>query len=55
MVVYNPSIFEETEIGEAEDFGLSFFLLLTLDVLTQTHDKGAGKDGELGGCTLELR
>jgi hypothetical protein len=39
MVVYEPSIFEESEISEAEDFGWSFLLLLNLDVLTQTHGK----------------
>jgi hypothetical protein len=33
VVVYEPSIFEESKISEAEDFGLSFLLLLNLDVL----------------------
>ncbi len=54
VVVYKPSIFKETEILEAEDFGLSFLLLLNLNVLTQMHGKEEGKDGELQGCRLEL-
>jgi hypothetical protein len=54
VVVYNPSIFEEAEIWEVEDFGLSFPLLLTLDVLAQTHGEEKGKDGELQDCTLEI-
>jgi hypothetical protein len=33
VVVFEPSIFEESEILEAEDFGLLFFLLLNLEVL----------------------
>ncbi len=39
MVVYELSIFEESEVLEAEDFGLSFLLLLNLDVLARTHGK----------------
>ncbi len=33
VVVYEPSVFEESEILEVEDFCLSFLLLLNLDVL----------------------
>jgi hypothetical protein len=33
VVVYKPSIFEESKILEVEDFGLLFLLLLNLDVL----------------------
>ncbi len=47
MVVYEPAIFEESEILEAEDFGLLFLLLLNLDVLAQMHGKEEGKNGEL--------
>ncbi len=54
VVVYEPSIFEELNILEVEDFGLSFLLLLNLDVLTQTHGEEEGRDGELRDCTLEL-
>jgi hypothetical protein len=52
VVVYEPSIFEISKILEAEDFGLSFLLLLNLDVLAQTHGEEEGKDGELRDCTL---
>ncbi len=55
VVVYKPSIFEESKISEAEDFGCLFLLLLNLDVLAQMHGKEEGKDGELQDCTLELR
>ncbi len=55
VVVYEPSIFEESKILEAEDFSSSFLLLLNLDVLARTHGKEEGKDGELCDCTLKLR
>ncbi len=55
MVVYEPSIFEESKISEAEDFGLLFLLLLNLDVLARMHGKEEGMDGELQVYTLELR
>ncbi len=54
MVVYEPSIFEESKILKAEDFGSLFLLLLNLDILARTHGEEKGKDGELRDCTLEL-
>jgi hypothetical protein len=55
VVVYEPSIFEESKILEAEELGSLFLLLLNLDVLAQTHGKEEGMDVELQDCTLELR
>jgi hypothetical protein len=55
VVVYKRSIFEESKILEAKDFGSLFFLLLNFDILTRTHGKEESKDGELRYCTLELR
>ncbi len=55
MVVYKPSIFEESEILEAEDFGSLFLLLLNLDARIQTHGKEEGMNGVLQDCNLELR
>ncbi len=52
-VVYKPSFFEELEILEVEDFGLSFLLLLNLDILAPMQGKEEGKDGELRDCTLD--
>jgi hypothetical protein len=54
VVVYEPSIFEELEILETEDFGSLFLLLLNLDILAQAHGIEEGKNGELQDCTLEL-
>ncbi len=54
MVVYKPSIFEESEILEAEDFGSLFSMLLNLDIFPHAHGKRECKDGELQDCTLEL-
>jgi hypothetical protein len=53
-MVYKPSIFEELDILEVEDFSLSFLLLLSLDVLTQMNGKKEGRDGELQDCILDL-
>jgi hypothetical protein len=47
VVVYEPSIFEESKILEAKDFSSLFLLLLNLDILAQMHGKEEGKDGEL--------
>jgi hypothetical protein len=47
IVVYKPSIFEESEISDTEDFGLSFLLLLNLDALAQMHGKEEGHNDEL--------
>ena len=54
IVIDKPSGFEESEILEAKEFGLSFLLLLNLDILARTHGKEEGKNGELRDCTLEL-
>jgi hypothetical protein len=47
VVVDEPTIFEESKVLEAKDFGLSIFVLLDFDVLTQMHGKEKGKNGEL--------
>ncbi len=47
VVVYEPSVFEESKVLEAKDSGSSCVLLLDFDVLARTHDKEIGKNGEL--------
>ncbi len=53
-MVDKPSVFEEMEILELEDFGSLFLLLRYFDILAKTHGKEEGKNGELQDCTLEL-
>jgi hypothetical protein len=48
VVVYEPSIFEESEVLEAEDFGLSFLLLLNLDV----HERTAKNRARMVSCKI---
>ncbi len=45
VVVHEPSVFEESKVSEAKDFGLLFVLLLDFDVLSRTHGKEKGKNG----------
>ena len=54
VVVYELSIFEESKISEAKDFGSPFLLFLDFDVLARTHGKEEGKNGELQYSTLQL-
>ena len=53
-MVYELSVFEESKVSEAKDFGLSFVLLLDSDVLARTHGKEKGKNGELQYSTFQL-
>ncbi len=46
VVVDELTVFEESKVSEAKDFGLSFFVLLDFDVHAQTHGKEKGKNGE---------
>jgi hypothetical protein len=55
IVANEPTVFEESKVLEAKDFGSSFFVLLDFDVLAQTHGKEKGKNGELQYSTLQLR
>ncbi len=54
-MVNKPTIFEESKVSEAKDFGSSFFVLLDFDVLAGMHGKEKGKNGELQYSTLQLR
>ncbi len=54
VVVDKPTVFEESKVFEAKDFGSSFFVLLDFDILARTHGKEKGKNGELRYSTLQL-
>jgi hypothetical protein len=47
------TVFEESKVSEAEDFGSLFFVLLDFDVFTQAHGKEKGKSCEVGDGTLQ--
>jgi hypothetical protein len=47
IVVDELTVFEESKVSESKDFSSSFFLLWDFDVLTRTHGKEEGKNGEL--------
>ncbi len=55
IVVNEPTIFEESKVLEAKDFGSLFFVLLDFDILARMHGKEKGKNGELRYSTLQLR
>ena len=48
------TVLEEAKVPKAKDFGTSFLLLWDFDILTRTHGKEKGKDGELRYGTLQL-
>ena len=54
VVAEESTIFEESKVLEAEDFGSLFFVLLNFDVITQAHGKEKGKSCELGDGTLHF-
>ena len=51
IVAEESTVFEESKVLDAEDFGSLFFVLLDLDIFTRAHDK-KGKSCELGDGTL---
>ncbi len=48
------AVLEEAKVPKAKYFGTLFLLLWDFDVLTRTHGKEEGKDGELRYGTLQL-
>ena len=53
VVAEESTVFEESKVLDAEDFGSSFFVLLDLDVLTRAHGKIESESCELGDGTLQ--
>ncbi len=49
------TILEEAKVPKAEDVGTLFLLVWDFDILTRTHGKEKGKDGELRYCALQLQ
>ena len=54
VVTDETTVLEEAKVPKAKYFGTSFLLLWDFDVLTRTHGKEKGKDGELQYGTLQL-
>ena len=48
------TVLEEAKVPKTKDVGTSFLLLWDFDILTRTHGKEKGKDGELRYGTLQL-
>ncbi len=48
------TVLEEAKVPKAKYFGMPFLLLWDFDVLTRTHGKEEGKDGELRYGMLQL-
>lgn len=48
------TVLEEAKVSKTKDVGTLFLLLWDFDILTRTHGKEKGKDGELRYGTLQL-
>ena len=55
VVAEEVTVFEESKVSDAEDFGSLFFMLLDFDLFTQVHGKERGESWELRDGTLQRR
>ena len=54
VVTDEATVLEEVKVPKTKDVSTLFLLLWDFDILTRTHGKEKGKDGELRYGTLQL-